>query len=61
MTTIVSFMPVYQGAPVALHLLKQDVAGAAAKVRALADAGGGRLRARARGRARGRGARRASR
>ncbi len=40
MTTIVSFMPVYQGAPVALHLLKQDVAGAAAKVRALADAGG---------------------
>lgn len=39
MTTIVSFMPTYQAAPVALYLLKWDVAGAAAKIRELADAG----------------------
>ncbi len=39
MTTIISFMPAYQAAPVSLHLLKADVEGAAEKVCALAAQG----------------------
>lgn len=37
MTTIINFMPVYHQAPVSLHLLKADVDGAAAKIRAVAE------------------------